>query len=345
MSPVQEVRIRAVAATLGTHDLYWTFAVKSELRFMRPKLISIAITLFWIGMMCSLVALHVLPERRRAQSLLIEPQILASQWLDINEWSWIRHEGQTVGGMVLSVTQEHSGKDNALRGYRVVQNGKVTIPVLLFQQQVDFNLTMSLSPEFNVSKFVVSIRVPPLQADLSGFVLENRFFYRVTPNHGVSIYGVIPLKHPLSLLSAVRPMIARQMDLIVGRVYPVDIVDPFNNMTRGQAQVKVAAQEAIVVNGKKIPAFRLDTTFGGITKKSWVSQDGTTLRRELLKGYVMDQSDKPSVLAQFPDLRRIIRVPDFNVEEFLQNIDKQGAKQSPLPADVLQVVGQMVGGE
>jgi len=313
---------------------------------VRAKLLSVFITLFWVCMMSSLVVQQILPERRRAKSLLIEPDVLASQWADVHEWAWIRRGGETVGAMALSITQSFPEKGGKSTGYRVTQNGDVEIPILLFRQRVQFFLTVELTPEFTLSEFTASIRLQSLSAEISGFVLEEHLFYRVGPSGGEAIYGTIPLKRPLSLLSAVRPMIARQFSLVVGRTYPIDVIDPINNKSYGQARVVVAAREAIHFNGKDVAAYRLDTTFGGVTKRSWVANDGITLRRELWKDYVMEQGEKAEILRSFPALGRTLRVPVFDVLDFRQNASEQdSAVGTFIQPDVLNAIGQLMGSE
>jgi hypothetical protein len=243
------------------------------------------------------------------------------------------------------VTQNAPDKSGKLTGYQVIQNGEAEVPLLLFRQHVRFMVTVPLTPDFTFSKFIALVLAPPIKAEFSGFTLGDQLFYRMLSSMGMSSYGSLTLKQPLSLLAAIRPMLSRQLGLEVGKSYPVEVFDPINSGVHGQAQVKVAAKEVTRHEGKDVEAYRMDTTFGGITRRSWVGADGITIRRELAQGLVLEQGERKAILARYPGLRDSIPVPRFDVGSFVENARKQGPNQGILPPDALRLIGQMAGGE
>ncbi|HUT24942.1 MAG TPA: hypothetical protein VM492_11410 [Sumerlaeia bacterium] len=278
------------------------------------------VTAFWVAMMSSLVVHEILPARIRAENALIEPEILALQWTDIHEWGWIRRGGEDLGAMALTLTQNRadSPREKGQAGYRVVQNIEVMFPVGLLRQPLEVRLTLDLTPDFQVSRFVGAIVASLFELECAGFVHDDVLYYHLArPNHA-PVFGAQRLRRPLSLMAAIRPMITRHFNLHVGETYSINVLDPIApmavaSMRNGQAAVTVAAEETIEVDGEKIETFRLDTTFAGITKSSWVDKRGVTLRRELFQAMVLERGSKPAILIKYPNLDRIRRIPDFDV--------------------------------
>ena len=278
------------------------------------------VTVFWIAMMSSLVVHEILPARIRAENALIEPEVLALQWTDIHEWGWIRRGGEDLGAMALTLTQNRadSPREKGQAGYCVVQNTEMTFPIGLLRQPLEMRLTLDLTPDFQVSQFVGAIAAPPFDLECAGFVHDDVLYYHLARPNQEPVFGAQRLRRPLSLMAAIRPMITRHFNLHVGETYTINVLDPIApmaiaSMRNGQATVTVAAEETIEVDGEKVETFRLDTTFAGITKSSWVDKRGVTLRRELFQGMVLERGSKPAILNKRPSLDHVRRIPDFDV--------------------------------
>lgn len=316
---------------------------------MRYKVLSIAITLFWLTMMTSLVVKHVLPERQKAQSTLVEADVLASQWSDIQEWSWVRQNDTTFGAMMVSITKrtgepKKTDEEPPIIGYRVVQNAEMQIPLIILKQRIRLKMTLDLNRDFTVSKFVASLQAPPFSLDCAGFVMDNNtLFVRISRNSSDTLYRSMPLKRPLSLLAAIRPMLTRQFALAVGQNYAMDVINPLSGASMGKATIKVAASEPVVLDGKTYEAFRLDSTYADFTRHSWVTKEGMMLRRELYKNIALERAFRPDVLAKYPELEKPLKMPEFDVEAFLMNIQYQSKGVTQKTPDSFQVLEELLG--
>jgi len=315
-------------------------------RAMTTRITSVFICLFWLAMMTSLVVQDILPGRRQARSSLVDPEILALQWVDLHDWSWIQRNNEKVGAMVSQVVsaRQPGDADNENRGYIAIQNAEATFSMFGLRRHVRFKMTLHLSPSFHVVDFVALITSRQLIIECAGFVRGNKLYYRIAPQGVEPIYRFMDLKQPISLAEAVRPMIARHFDLEVGKEFRTDVVDPVFGMKRGQAILRVAAQEVIEQEGQQLDVYRVEQTFDKITKNSWVTPNGVTVRRELIQGYMLEKSNKPAVLDIFPDIAHVLRIPDFHHLDFMQRAHAVAAQQGQPGAapefDIFSLLGR-----
>lgn len=288
---------------------------------MASRLTSIGITLFWMAMIASLLFQHILPERRRERASLLEPEVLAMQWMDLHDYAWVQHNGRIVGAMMTRIERiQKPGVDPAEnQGYRATQTAQVRLNLLGLRRDVRFKMALRLTPSFHVDDFAARIASGGLTIDCTGFVQDNALYFAIAPKGGQAVYRSLALRQPLSLIEAVRPMVARHFDLAVGQEYHTDVVDPVFGMRKGEVILKVAAREVIEHEGEKISAYRLDQTFEGITKSSWVNDRGITIRRELIQGYTLEKSNKPAVRSRYPDVLEDIEIPEIDRQAYIQN--------------------------
>lgn len=311
--------------------------------------IAAAITLFWACMMFSLVVEHVIPERRAARSSLVEPEILAMQWLDVQEWNWIREKGVTRGAACLEIARNFEKLDDSTpedEAYVLIQNTDVRVkaPLAGFAVPLRTRLVVGLTRRLNVAKFAAIASFPPLTLRVEGFVSDNRLYYRVTGEGSEPLYGSVALRRPLSLLPAVEPMIARHFDLKVGDSYTQEVIDPIGNLKPLRARVVVAAKEKIAWGGNEEEVFRIDSTIGDVTRSRWVSEKGATLRSELFMGLVSERAFKKDVLAAYPGLREELTIPKFDEDLFKKKAAENAGPNAPSPEALQQLLGPMLRG-
>ena len=315
------------------------------------KILAIAITLFWGCMMYSLAVKHVIPEHRLSRSSLIEPEMLALQWRNIEEWNWIRGDGKIRGASRLTIVKNQNFNDIEQApehdAYILVQNMNVRIKLPMVGLETPFKtqLTVHLTPEFKVARFAAAVSLPILTMDVLGFIEGKRLYYRLARNKAEPLYGTITLREPLSLLSAIEPMISRQMAVRVGESYTQEVINPLGNMRPLVAKITVAAKEKVEIDGKPQELFRIDTAIGEVTKSRWVNKSGETLRSDLFMGMIAERGSASTIARQFPDLEKAKSLELPNLEDFkAKALQNAGAPQGASPEAVERLLEPFLGG-
>jgi hypothetical protein len=297
-------------------------APNSLTRFWIPA----AIVLFWGIMMASLFKDRILPERVRARQALVDDEVLAMKWNDITEWSWIFRQGRRCGASGLAIVQEkHPDREwREQVTYRLDQVTTLDVAALGRQQTIVMKIAVQLRRDFQVDFFRAQAVTPLLTLECEGFAEGNRLYYRLT--HTVPgleqapktyDYGYLEVgRQSLSMIDAVKPMMARHGNLVVGETYSLDTFDPFGGMNRQKAVVRVAGTEEIQIGQTKHDCFRLETTIGDITRKTWVDGMGQTIRREILMGYIGETTTRAKVTKAYPALSEKVTLPELDRAEF-----------------------------
>lgn len=282
-------------------------------------------------MTLSLVKDRILPERVRARTSLVDPEVLALQWSDIHEWAWIKRDGEVHGAMGLIITQNipEDEKHIAIEetNYTLIQNFLVTATILGIPQRIRTRVTMDLTPDFRIEKFIARARASIFQVECQGFVRDKVLYYQIrnlslhvkNNENAPAIYGYMELDdNPLSLLEAVKPMMARYSHRLVGETYSFDAFNPFGSQTSRKVIVTVASEETLVYEGQERKVYRVDTKYDDITRSSWVDEFGRTLRREILMGYIAEQGGRANIIKAFPKLGEELEVPEFDELDFMR---------------------------
>ncbi len=231
-----------------------------------------AIVLFWGGMMGSLLKDRILPERIRERQSLVDDEVLASKWNDITEWSWIYRQGRRCGASGLRIVQEShpDQKWDEQVGYRLDQATTLDVSALGQTQTVTMKIAVQLRRNFQVDCFRAQAVTALLALECEGFADGSRLYYRVrntlpgmSPAQEAYEYGYLEVgRQALSMVDAVKPMMARHGNLTVGETYSIATFDPFGGMNAQKAVVRVADTEKIQIDQTTHECFRLETTVG-----------------------------------------------------------------------------------
>jgi hypothetical protein len=305
-------------------------------------------------MIYTLVAWHILPERREAKYSLVAPEALALQWQDVDEWNWIRKGDATLGASRLSIEKEESAnvvgegdQDIRQQSYMLRQNLDMRAPLLGFQTPVKAQMSLQLNHEFLVSKFVAVLEAASIRFESAGFVQGRRLYMRIVAGEGDPVFVHVDLKEPLSLLAAAQPLITRHFDMTVGDSHELPIMDPLGGSVKMKATVTVAARETIEVDGVEFDTYRIESRVGDITRSRWALATGpgrgVAVRAELLLDLLAERSTKLDVLRRYSDLGSELPMPEFDIEDYRAKSQPLGASagSTGLP---LEFLGGLLGG-
>jgi hypothetical protein len=294
--------------------------------------IGVAVTLFWAAMMFSLVRDRVLPQRR-AQELAaqsVEPAALVERWQDLEEGAWVRYGGKDVGSGVTRITR----MPGEAAGYDVDIRFGFNLGMFDLTRQIQIKGRAELGSKFELVRFHLEGNLQPLRLAVTGEATSEELRVEIRRN-GIPSRARYRLDRAISLLDAVRPQALRHFKVEPGASIAVPVADPVWSMELGTLKVSVLGSELIDWENGKREAFRVESSLNDFVSTSWVDTSGTTLRRQLVGGFVMDQADPRIVILRNPGLKEPAAIRSLQASDFaklpLQDIKSlTERKSSPL---------------
>jgi len=293
-----------------------------------------AITLFWLIMMGLLVRNHVLPRPTAADSLEINPALLTERWEDYEEWMNLTVGGRSEGVSYTSICQLPQGE-----GY--IAANRVRLALDLLGQRHDFRLqtVAALDSLFRLERAAAQVSLDESRLRFEALAEGLNFFYRLE-YEGQSRVGSSRLDKPISLLEAVRPLLARRLDLAVGAVYRLPVLDSTWSLRQGWAEVRVEAHERVRVAGKPTGAYRLVFQLGPFSSTTWVTHRGEVLRREFANNIVMERTEREDARKRFPGIDDPIEMPKVERSDFRRKTTDGSAPDEEIGP--LNLLGQIL---
>jgi hypothetical protein len=280
-----------------------------------------AITVFWLVMTTLLIRSHVLPRRGTSDAIDISPDALTEEWRDYEEWMRLTVAGRSDG---LCYTAIRRRSDRS--GY--VACNRIWLDLEVFGGRHTFRLqtVASLDALFRLDRASASLRLDDSEMSFTALCRGRQLLYR-WELEGQKKAGRQKLEKPISLLEAVRPLLARHFELKVGNAYRLPVLDSTWSLREGVAEVRVEALERIALGGKIVDAYRLVTQLGPFTSTTWVSVQGEVLRREFGGAVVMERIEPKKAVARYAGIDAPADVPAVGVKDF------DGAEGENAPPD------------
>jgi len=222
----------------------------------RRLAVSAAITLFWLAMMALLVRDYVLPLRASADALPLASGQLAGNWRDFEEWMSLRVGEKSDGVSYTLVEQREDGGD-----FLAANRTWLDLDLLGARHAFRLETVALLDPQFALQCATVVLRIDDTPLQFKTLVTPRRLLYRLEFEGQVHV-GAQPLKGPVSLLEAVRPLVAQRLELAVGRVYRLPVFDSTWSLRQGVAEIRVEALDDIPFQGQMVQAYRVVTQLG-----------------------------------------------------------------------------------
>ncbi len=304
--------------------------LRIRLSSLRAILLPGAITLFWLTMMALLLRNQVF-QPRRGQPMDVTPALLTEQWQDFSEWMRLTLGGQSDGVCFTSLQRRKEGG-----GYLAAN--RIWIRLGVWGGQYDFRIenTALLDSLFRLQSAQSS-------ADLAGETLRfaalsdgARLFYRWQYGEQTRV-GLQHLEKPISLLEAVRPLAAQRLDLHVGAVYRLPVLDSTWSLREGVAEIRVEALETLRLGDKAFRAYRLAIQLGPFASKTWVSPNGEVLRRQFAQNILMERIHPDEARKLFPGIDAPVAPPALTREDF-----RREGKANSLDGDNLSPLNLLI---
>jgi hypothetical protein len=241
-----------------------------------PKILAISIIAFWLVMMGLLVkrTYFNIPELSQTPALA---DIDKADLISGEEWMGIYMGKDKIG---YSVTNIRKGNDI----YLVSERTLMRLNVMGSPQEITILTNAILDRDFSIKSFRFDLQSGVVKFQSQAKVSKGEMELNITSG-GRKTKETIPLKTTPYLPSSLRLMLLQQ-GLSVGKEFRVAIFDP-STMSNEEIIVKVEGKEKLKIGNESFSAYRLKETFKGIVVRSWISEEGKTLKEESPMGMVM----------------------------------------------------------
>lgn len=261
-------------------------------------------------MMALLVRDFVLPTNRGGDLLDMSPEDLAAQWRNYEEWMSLRMGARSWGVSYTSIRRLPKDK-----GYLACNRIWLELAVLGGRFPFRLETMASLDRSFHLEQARATVLIDQSEMAFDALAAESRLFYRLRYEGQVRA-GSQALTAPISLLDAVRPLVARRLDLKVGKVYRLAVLDSTWSLREGVAEVRVDGRETIRVGGQMLGAYRLVIQLGSLASTTWVSPEGEILRREFANNIVMERIEPQLARQEHPGIDVPAALPALKRSDF-----------------------------
>ena len=239
----------------------------SFFRIIRPTII-----IFWIIMMVMLV------QRTYFNSCdeYIQQSYAAGQLRPEEEWMGVYWGDDKVGYTVSTIKKE-------FKGYKIYEQAIMDLNVMGTPQKVDTQVTSQVDDNFTLQSFEFILFSNLFTFRTNGRVRGKELHLEIFSGGNVN-HNVIPLKEIPCLSSSLKPLLLSQ-GLVVGKRFKHTVFDP-SIMSSASIEVVVEGKEEVVLKDKKIECYRIRSYFKGITLRSWIDEEGTTIKEESPLGLI-----------------------------------------------------------
>jgi hypothetical protein len=274
-------------------------------RFIVPS----AIALFWLGMMGWLVYNHILPRAASGDVEELTPARLAEKWSDTSEYMTIRLGDRSEGVSCTLIEQRRKEGD-----FIACNRTWLDLDMLGGRHAFRLETVALLNAEFRLNQAVANLRIDDMPMTFKALATPKKLLYRWEFEGQLQV-GSQPLDKPISLLEAARPLIGRKMDLKVGKVYRLPVLDSTWSLRQGEAEIRVEAEEDIRVSSSTVHVYRLATQLGPFNSYAWVDLNGRVWRRTM-STIVMERITSREASRRFPGIDAPIAAPIVTAADF-----------------------------
>jgi len=254
---------------------------------IRPgRVLSVAIVLAWAGLMGVHLSRSYSPAGAKAIDFSTSTRPTAAELTQRG----VFYRGARIG----YIRERHTPLDG---GYRAEQSGQFALELLGRQREMQMEGAAETGPSGQLVKFQFHLSTSsgssPFETTVLGEVDDDELTLTIRSAGATGSAGsagserterrsldqpiVLPLNLYYSLASG---------GWTSGQSYRVRLFDPMT-LSEGEALVAVKEREIVRWGGHEEEAFRLETTFAGLTTTAWVNERGEVLQEETPLGWTL----------------------------------------------------------
>lgn len=303
------------------------------------RVIRLSIVMVWILVMGILVQRTYF----NASESYVSTSVSEHKLRPREEWMGIYWGEDKVGYTVSKIKK-------AFNGYAIHEQGIMDLTVMGTPQRIDTQITSEVDNAFVLRSFEFRMFSNLFTFQAKGKVKGNKLHMDILSG-GTVKKSVIPLKDIPCLASSLKSLMLAD-GLRVGKQFRYSVFDP-STMSTTPVEALVEGIEEITLRNKPVECYRIKSTFRGITLRSWIDEDGSTIREESPLGLVLIKESKADALTENwgetakdliaasaisvnrpiavkePSYLRV-RVGNINLEEFGLSSDRQDLRDDVL---------------
>ena len=251
----------------------------SFLRVVRPIVI-----VFWVMMMGILIQrTYFIPGDDYIRTSYAESQLRPKE-----EWMGIYWGNDKVGYTVSEIKKE-------FKGYKILDQAIMDLTVMGTPQRIDTQVTSHVDHAFTLKSFEFRLFSNLFTFEANGNVRGNELHLELLSGGSIN-KNIIPLKDVPCLSNSLKPLMLSK-GLSVGKRFKHTVFDP-STMSRTPIDMFVEGKEKISLNDKAIECYRIKSTFKGIALRSWIDEEGNTIKEESPLGLILVKESKANALTE-----------------------------------------------
>ena len=260
------------------------------------------------------------------------------------QWKGVYYRGEKIGYLV---GQTQANED----GFDLQEDGRLQMILLGATSAARIRTSARVDKAFNLRSFAFSLDPGSGAIEIAGVLDGNRLALTIKTPSGTRSETRELKERPSLSLNLPRQLAAAGLE--TGKHIIVSAFDPAT-LKNAPMEMAIEKREVIWSAGKPVPAFRVKTTFNGMTSTSWITDVGEVVREESPMGLIVvrETRERATAAAVPGDIQvdmlhtaaiqpRGPRIDDGTSVERLR-IRLEGA---PLDAAQLSGVGQTVTGD
>jgi hypothetical protein len=218
----------------------------------------------------------------------IRPSYAAGQLRPKEEWMGIYWGKDKVGYTVSEIKRK-------LGGYEIFEQALMDLTVMGTPQRIDTQVTSQVDDTFTLKSFKFGLFSNLFTFKADGRVQGNELHLEISSGGSVN-HSVIPFKEIPCLSSSLKPLLLAE-GLVVGKRFKYTIFDP-STMSSTLIEMVVEGKETVVLKDKKVTCYRVKSSFKGITIRSWIDEEGNTIKEESPLGLMLIKESKTDALTE-----------------------------------------------
>jgi len=218
----------------------------------------------------------------------IQTSYAESQLRPKEEWMGIYWGNDKVGYTVSEIKKE-------FKGYKIFDQAVMDLTVMGAQQRIDTQVTSHVDNTFTLKSFEFRLFSNLFTFKANGKVQGNELHLELLSGGSVN-KNIIPLKEVPCLSNSLKPLILSK-GLAVGKRFKHTVFDP-STVSSIPIDMVVEGKEKIALKDKKIECYRIKSTFKGITLRSWIDEEGNTIKEESPLGLILVKESKSDALTE-----------------------------------------------
>jgi hypothetical protein len=218
----------------------------------------------------------------------IQYSYAASQLRPKEEWMGVYWGKDKVGYTVSTIKKK-------MRGYEIFEQALMDLTVMGTPQRIDTQVTSQVNDDFTLRSFKFRLFSNLFTFKSDGKIKGNELHLEISSGASIN-RSVIPLKEVPCLASSIKPLLLAQ-GLAVGKRFRQILFDP-STMSNTPIEMVVEGKEKILLRDKKIECYRIRSVFKGITIRSWLDEEGNTIKEESPLGLILIKESKADAISE-----------------------------------------------